>query len=104
MRYGKKAMRRRYGAVSNKKENAEKPEWKFFWKNVNGLGRINRMAAGAALIVLANQNKDKGPNPLLIGFGAYMMFGGFLQWCSLRALFKKPTKRAFLHHYPETAE
>jgi Inner membrane protein YgaP-like, transmembrane domain len=87
-----------------KKSEADKPKWKMFWKNVDGLGRLNRLVAGAAIIYLALQDKEKGPNPLLVGFGAYLIVvGGLLQWCSLRALLKKPTKRAFRRHYPEAA-
>ena len=92
--------------MSNKKEKAEKPRWKLVWKNVDGLGRINRMAAGAGLLYLASRMKEEGGlNAMLLGgFGAYLMLFGFLRWCSLRALFKKPTRRAFLRHYPEAAE
>jgi len=90
--------------VHHNKEKAEKPKWKIYWKNVDGLGRLNRLVAGAVIIFLATQNKEKGPNPLLIGFGAYLIVvGGLLRWCSLRALLKKPTKRAFLRHYPDAA-
>jgi len=89
----------------SKKKKAKKPEWKFFWKNVDGLGRINRMAAGALFIFLAVRDKEAGPNPLLLGFGLYLVIvGGLLRWCSLRALLKKPTKRASLRHYPEAAK
>ena len=90
--------------MSKKKEaGLEKPEWKFFWKNVDGLGRINRMGAGAALLIAASQIKDKQKAALLALPGAYMLTVGFLRWCSLRALLKKPTKRAFRRHYPEAA-
>jgi Inner membrane protein YgaP-like, transmembrane domain len=90
--------------VHHNKGKAEKPEWKFMWKNVDGLGRLNRLVAGVVIIYLATQNKEKGSNPLLVGFGAYLIVvGGLLKWCSLRALLKKPTRRAFLRHYPEAA-
>ncbi len=86
------------------KKKAKKPRWKFFWKNVDGLGRINRMAAGAALIYLGTKMKDEGPRAtLLTAFGVYMLVVGFLRWCSLRALLRKPTKKAFKRHYPEAA-
>jgi hypothetical protein len=94
----------RRGLILSKKKKEKKPEWKFFWKNVDGLGRINRMAAGAALLALAFQNKDEGPNPLMLCAGVYLLVVGFLRWCSLRALLRKPTKRAYLRHYPEAAE
>ena len=91
--------------MHHNKEKVEKPKWKLFWKNVDGLGRLNRLVAGVVIIFLATQNKEKGPNPLLIGFGAdLLVVGGLLRWCSLRALLKKPTKMAFLRHYPEAAE
>lgn len=90
--------------MSKKSKKAAKPKWKFFWKNVDGLGRINRMAAGAGLIYLANKMKDEGPQAtLLTAFGVYLLVVGFLRWCSLRALFKKPTRRAFKRHYPKAA-
>ena len=88
----------------NKKEKDVKHEWKFFWKNVDGLGRINRMAAGALFVYLASTMKEKNSNAVfLAGPGIYLLVVGFLQWCSLRALFRKPTKRAYLRHYPEAA-
>lgn len=91
--------------MSKKKEaGLEKPEWKFFWKNVDGLGRINRMGAGALLIFAASRMKDNQKAALLILPGAYLMTVGFMRWCSLRALIGKPTKRAFLRHYPEAAK
>lgn len=95
--------------MSKKQKKAARPDWKFFWKNVDGLGRLNRMAAGAGLIYLAGKMKDgsessAGPNAtLLTAFGVYLLVVGFLRWCSLRALFKKPTRKAFKRHYPEAA-
>jgi hypothetical protein len=90
--------------MSKKKEaGLEKPEWKFFWKNVDGLGRINRMGTGAALIFAGSQMKDSQKAALLVLPGVYLLTVGFLRWCSLRALFRKPTKRAFRRHYPEAA-
>lgn len=86
-----------------KKEKKEKKRWKFFWKNVAGLGRLNRLVAGAAMIYAATQMKDDPEKAApLAAFGAYLIVvGGLLGWCSLRALFKRPTKRARLRHYPE---
>lgn len=81
-----------------------KKRWKFLWKNVGGLGRLNRIAAGAALLYGASKLKDDPQKAAALeGFGTYLiLIGGLLGWCSLRALFKKPTERAFLRHYPET--
>lgn len=87
-----------------KKETEKGPKWKFFWKNVGGLGRLNRLVAGVVFIFLAVRDKESGPNHLLLGFGLYLVIvGGLLRWCSLRAALKKPTKRAYLRHYPEAA-
>mgnify|MGYP000969251962 CR=1 FL=1 len=85
------------------KKKKEKKRWKFLWKNVGGLGRLNRLAAGAAMIFAATRMKDDPEKAApLAAFGAYLVVvGGLLGWCSLRALFKKPTKRALRRHYPE---
>ena len=89
--------------MSKKKEKEEKPKWKFLWKNLGGFGRLTRMALGGVLIYLGTQSKeDEGPKmPLLVG-GIGLLVVGLLGWDSTRALFKKPTKKAFLRHYPET--
>jgi Protein of unknown function (DUF2892) len=89
------------GAMA-KKQKAEKKKWKFFWKNVTGLGRLLRLGAGAALVYAGQQAEDENQKMMMTGFGAYLIvFGGLLGWCSLRALLHKPTKRARLRHYPE---
>jgi hypothetical protein len=87
-----------------KKQKKEKKRWKFLWKNVGGLGRLNRIAAGAALLYGASKLKDDPEKAaVLAGFGTYLIvIGGLLGWCSLRALLHKPTRRARLRHYPET--
>ncbi|MHB8895455.1 MAG: YgaP family membrane protein [Candidatus Geothermincolia bacterium] len=86
-----------------KKEKKEKQSWKFFWKNVGGLGRLNRLVAGIAMIYGATKIKDDTKKAAaLAAFGTYLVvIGGLLGWCSLRATFKKPTKRAYRRHYPE---
>lgn len=85
-----------------KKKNVK---WRFFWKNVGGLGRLNRLAAGIAALALASQMKEDQKNAAaLAAFGMYLaVVGGLLGWCSLRALLKRPTKRAFRRHFPEAA-
>jgi len=87
-----------------KKQKKEKQRWKFLWKNVGGLGRLNRIAAGAALLYAASKMKDDPEiSAALMAFGGYLIvIGGLLGWCSLRALLHKPTKRARRRHYPET--
>ena len=92
------------GDAMAKKQKKEKKRWKFLWKNVGGLGRLNRIAAGAALLYGASKLKDDPEKAaVLAGFGTYLIvIGGLLGWCSLRAVCKKPTKRARLRHYPET--
>jgi hypothetical protein len=86
-----------------KKEKKEKKRWKFFWKNIGLGGRLNRLAAGAAMIYAATQMKEDPEKAAgLAAFGGYLVVvGGLLGWCSLRALLRKPTKRARRRHYPE---
>ena len=69
-----------------KKQKKEKKRWKFLWKNVGGLGRLNRIAAGAALLYGASKLKDDPEKAaVLAGFGTYLIvIGGLLGWCSLR--------------------
>jgi len=87
-----------------KKQKKDKKRWKFLWKNVGGLGRLNRIAAGIALLYGASKLKDDPQKAAaLAGFGTYLIvIGGLLGWCSLRALFRMPTRRARSRHYPET--
>ncbi len=88
-----------------RKPKKEKKKWKFFWKNVDGGGLLLRVAAGLALIGAAAQTSEDVQKAKFLGIaGAYLVVVGLLRWCSLRALLKKPTKRAFLRHYPETAD
>jgi hypothetical protein len=96
-------VRRRGITVSKKKEKEEKPKWKFFWKNLSGFGRLGRMVLGGVLIYLATQSdEDEGPKMPLLAGGICLLVVGLLGWDSTRALFKRPTKKAFLRHYPET--
>ena len=87
-----------------KKQKKEKKRWKFLWKNITWMGRLNRIVAGAALLYGASKLKDDPEKAaLLAGAGTYLIvIGGLLGWCSLRALLHMPTKRARLRHYPET--
>jgi hypothetical protein len=94
--------RRRDLAVSKRKEKAEKPKWKFRWRNLTGIGRLARMALGGALIFMATQSQDdEGPKMPLLAGGILLLVLGLLGWDSTRALFKRPTRKAFLRHYPE---
>jgi len=86
-----------------KKEKKEKKKWKFFWKNVCGLGRLNRIVAVVAMLYGASKMKDDMPkSAALAAFGTYLIvIGGLLGWCSLRATLHRPTKCARRRHYPE---
>lgn len=91
--------------MGKKKEAAEKVEWKFFWKNVDGLGMLLRVGAGIAFLAAARMSKDdKKRASLLTVLGVMEVAFGLLKWCPLRALRGKPTKRAYLKHYPEAEE
>jgi hypothetical protein len=98
-----KSARRRYLAVSKKKEKAEKPRWKFRWRNLTGFGRLARMALGGVLIFLGTQSEgDEGPKMPLLASGVVLLVLGLIGWDSTRAIFKRPTRKAYLRHYPET--
>lgn len=88
-----------------RKKKAEKPKWKFFWKNVDGLGMLLRVGAGIALLAAAKMSSDDKKRASILGvLGLMEIKFGLLKWCPLRALRGKPTKRAFLKHYPEADE
>lgn len=87
------------------KEKEEKVKWKMFWKNVSIFGMLWRVAAGAALIAAASKSTEDRSRATVLGLaGLFVVFEGLLRWCSLRGLFKRPTRRAFLRHYPEIVE
>lgn len=80
-----------------------KKKWRFFWKNVDGLGMLNRLAAAALLFVIAYMIKDDEIKAgLLAAWGLAFFFDGLTRWSPYRALLKWPTRRAYLRHYPET--
>lgn len=86
-----------------KKKAAEKPKWKFFWKNVGGLGMLLRVGMGIALLAAAKMSSEDKKRAAVLGvLGLMEIKFGLLKWCPLRAIRKKPTKRAFLRHYPES--
>lgn len=79
-----------------------KKKWKFFWKNIDGLGRINRLAAGiAALAAAFYSQQDKVKSIALTVMGLDLVFAGLVKWCPMRAILKRPTRRAYRAHYPE---
>lgn len=92
--------------MSRKNKKGEKVKWKFFWKNVGGFGMLLRVASGVALIAAAAglSGEDDPKAQMLSVMGGVFIIEGLLRWCSLRALFKRPTRKAFLRHYPEVKE
>ncbi len=93
------------GAKMGRKKKEEKPKWKFFWKNVGPLGMLWRIALGIGLVMAARNMKDDTTKSMAMTIaGVFVAIEGLMRWCSLRAIFRRPTKRAFLRHYPETAE
>jgi hypothetical protein len=88
--------------MGRKKEKKEK--WRFWWKNIGGLGRINRLLAGVALLGLAWViQDDKKKSAFAALMAADMLIAALLKWCPARAFLKWPTKRARLRHYPKEA-
>lgn len=80
----------------------EKEKWKFFWKNIDGLGRFNRLMVGLGLIAAAAMSREDKLKSAALGLaGVVFLVDAYLAWCSLRALLKKPSKRAYRRHYPE---
>jgi hypothetical protein len=88
-----------------KEEEIEEVEekWRFFWKNIGLLGMLLRVLGGVAIIMWARSQED---NPLAMPatiYGASMILDGLCRWCPLRAVRRKPTKRAYRRHFPEEA-
>ena len=83
----------------------KKKKWRFFWKNIGCLGRLNRLVAGAGLIAAAYMAKDEeeGIALLLAGWGAAFIFDGLMRWSVWRAIFRRPSKSAYRKRYPEEA-
>lgn len=70
-------------------------KWHFFWKNIDGLGKFNRIAAGLGLVAAAFVNKQSKLTALIMGaMGLELVASGFMHWCFLRALLRRPTRRA----------
>jgi|GEM_PF-808346 Protein of unknown function (DUF2892) len=91
--------------MGKKKKEEEPVEWKFFWKNVGGLGMILRIAAGIAFLAAAKSSSENPTRAAALGLmGVFEIMAGLCRWCPLRALRRKPTKRALKRHYPEAAE
>jgi hypothetical protein len=84
-------------------ELEEEEEWHFFWKNIGWFGMLLRVLGGVAIIMWARSNKEDSKAMAATVYGASMIFDGLCRWCSLRAILKKPTKRAYRRHYPEEA-
>ena len=84
-------------------ELEEEEEWHFFWKNIGWFGMLLRVLGGVAIIMWARSNKEDPKAMAATVYGASMIFDGLCRWCSLRAILKKPTKRAYRRHYPEEA-
>jgi len=81
----------------------EKEEWRFFWKNIGGLGMILRVLGGIAIIMWARSNEEDPKAMAATAYGVSMIFDGLCRWCPLRAVLRDPTKRAYRRHYPEEA-
>lgn len=77
-------------------------KWRFYWKNIGGLGRLNRLVAGVASLAAAArlQDENKGAALGLAVMGADLLFAALLGWCPARALLRRPTRRAYRRHYP----
>ena len=74
----------------NKKEKELK--WRFYWKNIDGLGRFNRLVGGLLLLALAWSVKDDLKKAVPAGLmGVDLIAAGLLRWCPLRAFLKRPT-------------
>lgn len=84
-------------------EVEEEEKWRFFWKNINGLGMLIRVLGGIALIMWARSNEEEPMAKAASAYGITMIIDGLLRWCPMRAVFKRPTKRAHRRHYPEEA-
>lgn len=88
----------------SRKKKPEERKWRFYWQNINGLGRFNRFVWGLLMLGLAVAVKDdrkKAIPAALIGMD--LIVAGLLKWCPLRAILKRPTRRARKRHFPKGA-
>jgi hypothetical protein len=87
--------------MSDKNGQNDEAKWHFFWKNIDGLGRLTRLSLGIALIIAAREMKeDKNKSGLLQVSAAWLLVEGFFRWAPWRAFLGHPSKRARLRHYP----
>jgi len=77
-------------------------KWRFYWKNVGWFGMLWRMAAGVIILSQVKSIKDDPQTQgLLALIGGAFLLEGLLRWCPLRAILRKPSKRALRRHLPE---
>jgi len=75
-----------------RKKKEKELKWRFYWKNIDGLGRLNRLVGGLLLLALSWSVKDdrKKAVPAFL-MGLDLIVAGLLKWCPLRAFLKRPT-------------
>jgi hypothetical protein len=79
-------------------------KWRFYWKNIDGLGRINRVLMGLLALAGAYTMKDDPKKAMfLVIMSMDFFFAALLGWCPGRALLKMPSRKAFRKHYPKGA-
>jgi hypothetical protein len=87
--------------MSDKNGEKEEASWRFFWKNINGLGRLTRLSLGAALLLAAREMKeDKIKSGILVLTSVWLFVEGIFRWAPWKALLWHHSKRARLKHYP----
>jgi hypothetical protein len=84
-------------------ELEEEEEWHFFWKNIGWFGMILRVLGGIAIIMWARSKEEDPKAMAATAYGVWMIIDGLCRWCPLRAIRRRPTKRAYRRHYPEAA-
>ena len=96
-----KELRNKKGVTLSGKSAQEKTSgWHFFWKNIDGLGRLMRLSLGVLLLAGAHTaEEDTIKYACVLGAG-WLFMEGLCRWAPWRALLRHPSKRARLSHYP----
>lgn len=85
------------------RKKKEKRKWKFFWKNIGGLGVLNRLVAGGIVFAVSYMMKeeDEFKSLVLAAWGAAFIFDAVMHWSVWRAILRRPSKHAVRKRYGE---
>jgi hypothetical protein len=65
--------------MSDKHGQNDEAKWHFFWKNIDGLGRLMRLSLGIGLLVAAREMKEDKTKSGLLSECGLAVRGGLFQ-------------------------